>query len=178
MKHCPACNFSFPDFHRVCDFDGTELVPDEQLSSVNVHTHRSRLRRIFKYPKFLTTLALLGLFLISALVAYLASPTQSIPEVKTKPWTESIRMKPSETATSTRDTVDNSNSVATSNPGERARAWRSSARVNKRAPTANRSTAFQIAQRKDAKSTQNDKDPKLVAMLKTTWRVLKKPFRF
>jgi hypothetical protein len=40
MKHCPACNFNFPDFHKVCDFDGTALVADpEPLALVKPHRH-------------------------------------------------------------------------------------------------------------------------------------------
>jgi hypothetical protein len=39
-------------------------------------------------------------------------------------------------------------------------------------------TLPEVASRKDAKSAQENNDPKLVAVLKTTWRVLTKPFRF
>ena len=36
----------------------------------------------------------------------------------------------------------------------------------------------ETAAQRDSKQTPREKDPKLVAMLKTTWRVLKKPFKF
>jgi hypothetical protein len=36
----------------------------------------------------------------------------------------------------------------------------------------------EVAQRKEPPPSSREKDPKLVAMLKTTWRVLKKPFKF
>src|SRR2546430_15731270 len=26
LKYCPRCNFTFADFHHVCDFDGAELI--------------------------------------------------------------------------------------------------------------------------------------------------------
>jgi len=26
MKRCPKCDFSFANFHHVCDFDGTNLI--------------------------------------------------------------------------------------------------------------------------------------------------------
>jgi hypothetical protein len=50
MKHCPACNFSFPDFHRVCDFDGTGLVYDSERPSLVKST--SRLRSTLQSPVF------------------------------------------------------------------------------------------------------------------------------
>ena len=179
MKHCPACNFSFPDFHRVCDFDGTELVPDdERRPLIDSSARPSRLRRLLNYPKSLTAAALLGLFLISALIGYLASPTRSIPVVKTKPSPASIDSRFSK-STSTPDSGNDSNKLASANSAYQRRQTTTSralARSNKRPASRSRQSA--IASRKDGKPTQSDNDPKLVAMLKTTWRVLTKPFRF
>jgi hypothetical protein len=63
MKHCPACNFTFPDFHLVCDFDGTELIPDpERLSLIKIPARRSHLRAVIVSPKALTAVAIVGLF--------------------------------------------------------------------------------------------------------------------
>jgi hypothetical protein len=36
----------------------------------------------------------------------------------------------------------------------------------------------EVAQRKEPQETSRQNDPKLVSMLKTTWRVIKKPFKF
>jgi len=36
----------------------------------------------------------------------------------------------------------------------------------------------EIARRRDGQKSADEKDPKLTAILKTTWNVLKKPFRF
>jgi hypothetical protein len=36
----------------------------------------------------------------------------------------------------------------------------------------------EVAQRKEPPQSPREKDPKVVAMLKTTWHVLKKPFKF
>jgi hypothetical protein len=36
----------------------------------------------------------------------------------------------------------------------------------------------EVAQPKEPPQSPREKDPKVVAMLKTTWRVLKKPFKF
>jgi hypothetical protein len=50
VKHCPACNFSFPDFHRVCDFDGTDLVSDPDPLSLVKSPPPSRFRRTLQSP--------------------------------------------------------------------------------------------------------------------------------
>lgn len=81
MKSCPACNFSFPDFHHVCDFDGTELIPDPERPSL-VNVPASRLRRVFRSPIFLTGLAILMLIFSAILIGCLETGVQSIPTVK------------------------------------------------------------------------------------------------
>ena len=81
MKYCPACNFSFPDFHHVCDFDGTELASDPKRESL-VSEQPSRLRRVIRSPIFLTSLAILLLICSAVLIGYLESGTESIPTVR------------------------------------------------------------------------------------------------
>src|ERR1043165_6838865 len=90
MKHCPACNFSFPDFHRVCDFDGAELVRDEERPQIKSPARAWRFQSFSKDPKSFTAIALLSLFLVSAAIAYLASPLGAIPQGKTRPLPETI----------------------------------------------------------------------------------------
>ena len=79
MKHCPACDFSFPDFHLVCDFDGTELVPDP--ASI-VEPRPSRLRGVLQSPFFL--IAVLGTALLGSalLIGYFDSVSQSATPVE------------------------------------------------------------------------------------------------
>ena len=80
MKHCPECNFSFPDFHRVCDFDGTELVQSpERQSLMTVPKHVPHPRLGLKKPMLLTSLAVLGVFLSAVFIGYLESPAPTIP---------------------------------------------------------------------------------------------------
>jgi hypothetical protein len=78
MKHCPACNFSFPDFHLVCDFDGTELVPDpERLALIRFQPRRWFIRRFLTSPKTVTAFAILGLFFIAAFIAFQQTTSRS-----------------------------------------------------------------------------------------------------
>ena len=85
MKHCPACNFSFPDFHKVCDFDGTDLIPDPEPLSLVKSPAPSRFRRTLQSPLFwggvLAFAAVSNAFLFSL---YDAS-SQSTPAVKAQP---------------------------------------------------------------------------------------------
>jgi hypothetical protein len=176
MKHCPACNFSFPDFHRVCDFDGTELVPDDARPPIKSPARASRLRSFSRHPKSLTAIALLGLFLISAAIAYLASPARTIPEVKNRPWPESIGPSSPKTA-STPESINDSDKLAIA-PATVQRKHAATSKALARNQRKASQTLPEVASRKDAKSAQENNDPKLVAVLKTTWRVLTKPFRF
>ena len=82
MKHCPACNFTFPDFHRVCDFDGTELVLDpERKALMKVEPRLFHPRSGLIKPMLLTSLAVLGVFLSAVFIGYLESPAPSIPAI-------------------------------------------------------------------------------------------------
>ena len=81
MKYCPACNFSFPDFHHVCDFDGTELVSDPEHSSL-VSAPPSKFRRILRSPMFLASAAILVLVVSAVLIGCLESGVESAPTVK------------------------------------------------------------------------------------------------
>src|SRR4030095_5022012 len=94
MKHCPACNFTFPDFHRVCDFDGTELVPDPERPSP-IKPRSSRLRCTLKSPLFSLTLVTIGLFGIALVIGRHESDNQYQAMVQVQPsWNLPRRMKP------------------------------------------------------------------------------------
>jgi len=175
MKHCPACNFRFPDFHIVCDFDGTELVPDPQcLALIKPPAQRSFVPRFIKSPKVLTALAILGLFFSGAFIAYhqatsrstrtLLAVTPRSPVVETAPVNLSSVSSAAPTARTMRST-----------PVKRSSSPRSSIAGNRHEkPNERSSLKTEVARRQ----TQPEKQPKVVAMLKTTWRVLKRPFSF
>src|SRR5258708_7024376 len=88
MKRCPKCDFSFVNFHHVCDFDGTDLVDDPETLPVSpgvsalVAATRSPFLRLVKSPVFLTVLALAGLLSSALLFGYYdaASQPNSIAE--------------------------------------------------------------------------------------------------
>jgi len=233
VKHCPACNFSFPDFHRVCDFDGTDLVSDPEPLFLAKPPRPSRFRRILQSPVFwggvLAFVAVSNAFLFSL---YDAS-SQSTPAVKAQPSPASatsigrvipslpapesgraLSRKPSPSARGKKRNSSPSLGHAhlARNPSLSARQRRpaKTARTSLRpeisaaatqpnlavtptkpAPVATISREVlnpnsansnpqksEVAQRKEPPPSSREKDPKLVAMLKTTWRVLKKPFKF
>lgn len=188
MKHCPECNFTFPDFHRVCDFDGTELVPDpERPALVNAGPRRSRFWRSLKSPVLWAGLLLAALLSTAFLVAYWDATGQSTRFVKTQPAPASpdipapVAQAPSQTSpvsdksgapsTKTRNlNRDPGSSPTSTRPAKSARGV---ARLHR---TSNPSSSQKSEVARQPNS--NEKQPKLVAVLRTTWRVLKKPFKF
>jgi hypothetical protein len=181
MKHCPACNFTFPDFHRVCDFDGTELIQDpERQSLMRVPKRFPHPRRSLKKPMLLTSLAVLGLFLSAVFIGYLESPPPSIPAIVRNQESEnSPRVTPVARTTSQSDDVKRKpeSSKRTGRRSVRV-AVSSTARPRQRSVADSRSRNDVIAGTRDSKRTSGEKSPKVVAILKTTWKVLKKPFDF
>ena len=180
MKHCPACNFSFPDSQGVCDFDGTELVLDpERQSLMKVKQPRAFPQPSLKRPMLLTSLAVLGVFLSAAFIGYLDSPAPYVPSVKNE-----------ETQNSQRDQTPVAKTTGqlaevkkTSEPSKRAvsRSRNKSAVSTARLRQRNAESLLrndEIARTRDYKRTSSEKSPKIVAVLKTTWKVLKKPFDF
>lgn len=195
MKHCPACNFTFPDFHLVCDFDGTELVPDTQRQAlIKAPPRPLHVRRSLKSLMFLTSLAVLALFLSAVLIGYLQSATQSNPVVKIRPAPASFESATPVAAASdqstqqvqtptlsTRDQMNKSNRMATpafTNMRRQVTASRSVARLDRGTSGQSQSRKSEIARRKDGQQISSEREPKLTAMLKTTWRVLTRPFKF
>lgn len=175
MKHCPACNFRFPDFHIVCDFDGTELVPDpHRLALIKPPAQRSFGARFIKSPKALTVLAVLGLFFSAAFIGYqlttsrstrtLLAVTPRSPVLETAPVNLSSLASAAPTTRATRPTHV-----------RRSSAERSSIAGNRHEKRNEHSSLKAEVARGQA---QPEKQPKIVAMLKTTWRVLKRPFSF
>jgi hypothetical protein len=194
LKHCPECNFSFPDFHRVCDFDGTELVPSPEREPLVAakSSPSSRFQRGFKSPVVWAGLLLIGVLSSAFLVAYydatgrsaqLLTPAQDQP-ASTEPLPASdqpAQVEPS-VATSRNATIKSTRAARTPSAiarrqapasrsiGSRARVDQKRLRVRTQKP--------EIARRGDAQKGSPEKQSKLTAVLKTTWRVVKWPFNF
>jgi hypothetical protein len=200
MKHCPKCNFSFPDFHHVCDFDGTELVLDPEPRSLMRVPQPSRPRRSLKSSALLTSLAILALFLSAVLIGYFQSPDKSIPAVKDQRAPNSLgsatpvaRASEQSAARAKTPNASKRRSVtgaqasrlrlnklrgSSSASQPKASTPQSLTRVHQRSSDRDRSGKSEIAGRRDSQQVSDKKEPKLTAILKTTWNVLKKPFKF
>ncbi|HXT62602.1 MAG TPA: hypothetical protein VN696_06165 [Pyrinomonadaceae bacterium] len=183
MKYCPSCNFSFPDFHLVCDFDGTELVPDlERLSLIKTPPRRTLLRRFITSPELLTALAILTLFLSTAFFAYYQDTSRETrtADVQVPPV---LLNKTPHVSTRSDAWLPQPDSSLSSVP--RAKNSTAAHRLSSNRPSVAR---LRLEKRNEHPSPQmevargvdppSEKQPKLTAMLKTTWRVIKKPFGF
>jgi len=183
MKHCPACNFSFPDSHFVCDFDGAELVREsESLALIRLPTRRSFARRFMRSPKTLTALAILGLFVAAAFVGYRQTTLRSsraLPAVNVATPPLKIPTKESKGEILNRSASDPKVSVVTRVPPRTRRSAQVPASLSKTHPQLRNehpSRQSEVARRPERSPAE--KQPKFVAVLKTTWRVLKRPFSF
>jgi len=228
MKYCPACNFSFPDFHHVCDFDGTELVSAPERQALVV-VRPSRLRSALKSPAFLSVILAIVLLSSAIIIGYLETRSARVASdqaaanapgdvsrvatggeqshrksrrlahsfhnhkrnLRLSPSLASIRHErvttravakrhqkfiASPTATATAETARSrepqqfSNSSAMNAPAA-TRASQTPARIG--APGNS-----EFGANRSFEPATHQKEPKLTAMLKTTWHVLKKPFKF
>ena len=200
MKQCPTCHFTFADFHSVCTFDGTELVPYEKPQSLmKVAQPPTHPRLNLKPSMSLTSVAVLTVFLSAVLIGYLKSPAPSIPAVVTQErdsnsgssstraetTTQRFSAKTRIAARATRVRGNQDRRVATS------KAPLEVARLVVRAPSPTIARQPEVAQtwrvyppkapiprQPEVQQTSREKSPKVVAILKTTWKVLKKPFDF
>ena len=178
MKHCPACNFSFPDFHLVCDFDGTELVPDRQrLALIKVPAQRSFGQRFIKSPKPLTALAILGLFFSAAFIAFQQTTSRSTRTLLAVA-PRSLVLETAAINPSALSSAAPSARGTRSAQVRRSLAARSSVAKNRHEQRNEHSTLRRAEVVRRQTQPTSEKQPKVVAMLKTTWRVLKRPFSF
>jgi len=192
MKQCPKCDFTFADFHHVCDFDGTELVPDADQASLNVSPPSSCLRRAVKSPFFLMGLTVVGLLTSALMIGYYDSVNQPAPVVKDPspaapqsafsiPAISYGLSGPTKTTASKRARLRTANRfIRTSfaSPRRKPTPARVLARQHRKTFTGTRSRESETAQRSELEQATPEKEPRLTAMLKTTWRVLKRPFKF
>ena len=216
MKRCPKCDFSFADFHQVCDFDGTDLVEDPERLPVfpgvsALAASQSLFLRLLKSPLFLTGLAVMALLASALLIGYYdaASQPDSIAENRTAqnsvagpvPPAQASAQTPARIQTapsSTRSEISKLKAAEdlSSMRGRPVTASRSRARMrsstisrNQQSRSANalqrqpkdkalQKESKESALQRDSKENANRKGSKLTATLKTTWNILKKPFKF
>ena len=179
MKHCAACNRSFPDFHLVCDFDGTELVSDQRLALIKLPPRPPLIRQFLTSPKTLAAIAILGLFFAAAVIAFQQTTSRStrtllaanVASARLETPATRGRREPGTSSPSVTPNVAKAPTHARhSSPVRivvRSRREKSNERQSRQTEVAHRSG-----------SVPSERQPKLVAMLKTTWRVLKRPFSF
>ena len=212
MKRCPKCNFSFVNFHHVCDFDGTDLVDDPETLPVSpgvsalVAATRSPFLRLIKSPVFVTVLALAGLMSSLLLIVYYDGARQPNSVAESRAPRDSVVsvVPPAQPPARPSDrirtgTLSTSRSEISKPAKDRTRersvtASRSRARL--RPSIRNQQSRPEIALQRqpkdkmlqkeskesalqrDSKENANRKESKLTAALKTTWNLLKKPFKF
>jgi hypothetical protein len=191
MKRCPKCNFSFADFHDVCDFDGTSLVDDPATLLVSpgvsalVAATQSPFLRLVKSPVFLIVLGLAGVLSSLLLMVYYDAANQANPIVANQPSQNSIvnpvvpkqtSVQPVQIPPATLSGSSKRTEKSSSTARRPATATRSSARLHSSMSARNQSG--RSALQRESKDAANKKEPKLTAMLKTTWNILKRPFKF
>jgi negative regulator of sigma E activity len=183
LKYCPRCNFTFADFHHVCDFDGAQLINAPEPPSNG--SRPSLLRRCLKSPVLLASVGLCAVVASAFLIGYFEVVNQTNSIVKTEPApalpanalppapdTQSTAMN--QTATVSRGKTQRSTSSSSTRRPRTASTTVARLRLQRRS-TSKRS---ELARRTELPQPASKKDPILTAMLKTTWRVLKKPFSF
>jgi hypothetical protein len=200
MKQCPTCHFTFADFHSVCTFDGTELVLYEKPQSLmRVAQPPTHPRLSLKPSMSLTSVAVLTVFLSAVLIGYLKSPNPSIPAVAiqerdansvssstragrtTERLTAETRI--AARATRVRGTLKPRHTTFAVRPVMNRAGNRSPNATIARQPEVQRTWRVYppnatIPRQPEVQQTSRGKSPKVVAILKTTWKVLKKPFDF
>jgi len=182
LKYCPRCNFTFADFHHVCDFDGAELISAAQ--PVN-GSRPSLLHRCLKSPVLLASIGLCAVVASAFLIGYFEVVNQTTSTVKTEP---SLTLPATALPLASDTQSPATNKTALVSQGKTRRSTESSSTRRQRTASAtvarlrlqrrNTSKRSEIARRTESPQTASKKDPILTAMLKTTWRVLKKPFSF
>ena len=198
MKRCPRCDFSFADFHHVCDFDGTELVDDPVTLpvfprvSALVAGSQSPFLRLVKSPLFLTGLAVIALVASALLISYYDSPSQPNSIAKNQTSRDSVvaRVAPAPAQppaqirtlppTSSGSEISNVKASEYSSSMRRRSVMASHSRTRFRSSPSirNQQTRSETALQKESKETAHEMEPKVAVILKTAWHILKKPFKF
>lgn len=213
MKECPRCGFTFPNFHRVCDFDGAELVPEERPSIINLSRPKSRFRRSLHSSLFLASLTTFVLLSSALLIGYLdsASPNPIVKDESSSDVSVVPVARASDRSSARIKTPAHSERKSNVN---RSHIWPGFSASARRHATMNGSLArshqatyvgktlrkSEVARQKNpqrtspsqqvsnpqqsaqpilhAQQTSHSKDSKLTAFVKSSWHVLKRPFKF
>ena len=202
MKRCPGCGFTFADFHRVCDFDGAELV-DETLRPPAPAKPPSRFWQVLKSPMFVAGAGLVFVLASALLVGYYDATNQLKPAASNQPGpgASARPVTPAQDSTASQDQaraeiktpaaathapVTSNSKRANQSSRRQTNIARTSTGVSREVARTNtardRSRKSPAADQREVREVREEpahrKDPKLVAALKTTWNVLKKPFKF
>jgi hypothetical protein len=203
MKRCPKCDFSFVNSQHVCDFDGTDLVDDPSTLPVSpavsaLAATQSPFLRLVKSPVFLVALSLAGLVSSALLIGYYdaasqahsiakspasqASPDSIVSLVPAQIIDRSQISTPAKDISSTRErSVNSARSRALLRSSRSIRNEQSRPAIAlQRQPKdkAPQREPKESALQRDSKESGNRKGSKFTAALKTTWNILKKPFKF
>lgn len=143
-------------------------------SLVKVPNRPRRPPRNLATPMYLTSLAVLGLFLAAVLFGYLKSPPPTLPAI--------VQTDGPQEAAPILAVTETSDDVAVGR-WTRARSGKqtrtaSSAKARLRRETSRLRLAELREIQQEDQETSRDKPTKIAAILKTTWSVLKKPFQF
>jgi hypothetical protein len=183
LKYCPRCNFTFADFHHLCDFDGAELISAPEPPSNS--SRPSLLRRCLKSPLLLAAVGLCAVVSSAFLIAYFEAVNQTTSVVKTEPPATTFPIALPAAPDTQSPATNKSASVSQAKTRRPTESF--STRRQRTASTTvarlghqprNSTNKLEVARRTEPQRAANKKDPILTAMLKTTWRVLKKPFSF
>ncbi|HYX27899.1 MAG TPA: hypothetical protein VE863_04980 [Pyrinomonadaceae bacterium] len=181
MKYCPRCNFTFPDFHQVCDFDGSELLPDPERPLANKSKRQSIWRSWIKSPVLLAAVGLFAVVSSAVLIAYLEVVNQTTPLARTAP---SPNMSDSSSANSSRS---NEAAVAATTEKQISRPQKftklSPRPTMVRLPNVSNRPSLnnpksELVRRQNSEKNTREKEPLLASIVKSTWHVLKRPFKF
>jgi hypothetical protein len=205
LKYCPSCNFTFADFHHVCDFDGTELVSDPERALAEVAPRPSLVRRCLKSPGFLAAAGLIAVVSSAVLIGYFDILQQTRPArtdappnalevaaaVTTDLPTQQASVKRVVTSThqirrAKHSTTASTHFVQSRREVERPQLARSPSpnRPNYQPQPSPRQSAkaqgseVALPTKSQPPAREKAKESLVTAMLKSTWRVLKKPFKF
>jgi hypothetical protein len=183
LKYCPRCNFTFADFHHLCDFDGAELISAPERPS-NA-SRASLLRRSLKSPVLLSAVGLCAVVSSAFLIGYFEVVNQTTSVVKTEP-SPTISAPAIPAAPDSQSPAANQTGAVLHETARRStesssmrRPRAASATLARIRPQSRKTLKrVEVAKRTESAQAASKKDPILTAMLKTTWRVLKKPFSF
>jgi hypothetical protein len=198
MKRCPECDFLYEDEQRLCDMDGTALVP-ESHAFPDSESPRHRVRRLYRRVAIalpLIVLVVLGSYVFKQQAR--VTTTHQSPVVESTPApANAVEPNPASAAS-----IEKENAVEPSSSGPSRSSSESKPRTEKAKEPNSASTGPDRAvepkapaavpptkpaakplrpqttpAKKVSAANDKDKDSKIASFLKKTGRLLKKPFK-